>query len=90
MTLPSLDKLNAMKTLWTAAMPPECSLASDFDFLFWAETYSTSDIESAIVRTAAKMRLNVRAGIELVPQAAQRYCSSVLANKVKGRLRRQG
>jgi hypothetical protein len=76
----SLNKLAAVKSLWVAAMPTPCPLPEDFEFLLWLDVFPTTAIEYAVLRTAKKMRLNLRQRIPLVPNAAQRYCTSVLKN----------
>ena len=77
----SLDKLQELKTFWTKVMPNECPLPEEFDLLYWTTQYSSEDVERAIVRSAKKMRLNLRNGVALIPQAAQRYCTSVLRHQ---------
>lgn len=74
-----LDKLETAKTLWIKAMPPECPLPGDYEFLLWIENFDAL-LETGIVRAAKKMRLNLREHRELVPQAAQRYSTSVMTN----------
>jgi hypothetical protein len=78
-----MSKLQDVKALWTAAMPKECPMPEDFDFLLWLNLYSPEVIEYGVWRTAKKMRVNLRDGVELVPHAAQRYCASVLANRAR-------
>src|SRR4029077_813893 len=81
----TLDRLHSVKELWFAAMPKECPPPEDFEFLLWLDVFPTELIEFAIMRTSKKMRLNLRDGIRLIPNAAQRYCTSVLTNRMKDR-----
>jgi len=81
----TLDRLREAKELWVAAMPKECPPPGDFEFLLWLDVFPTELIEFAIMRTSKKMRMNLREGIRLIPQAAQRYCTSVLTNRMKQR-----
>lgn len=83
MTFAILDRLQDLKKLWFAAMPKECPPPEDFDFLLWLKLYTPEVIEYGVWRTAKKMRINVRDGVELIPHAAQRYCASVLANRAR-------
>jgi hypothetical protein len=61
-----LDKLDTAKTLWIKAMPLECPLPEDYEFLLWIENFDEF-LETGIVRAAKKMRLNLREHRGLVP-----------------------
>ena len=76
----ALEKLDLAKALWLKAMPVECPLPDDWEFLLWVERYASDLVETGIIRSAKKMRLNLRAKRTLMPQAAQRYCTSVMTN----------
>lgn len=81
--LPSLDRMHAVKELWSPAMPRECPVPDDFEILLWLNVFPTELIEFAVIRTAKKMRMNLRDGIPLIEKAAQKYCTSVLNHRTK-------
>ena len=75
-----LEQLELSKTLWLKAMPPECPLPDDWDFLRWIGNYPPDIVEKGIVHSAKKMRLNLREKRELIPNAAARYGTSVMTH----------
>jgi hypothetical protein len=75
-----LEKLELAKTLWSKAMPPECPPPDDWEFLRWIDHYDPYVVEMGIVKSAKKMRLNLREGRELIPDAAARYSTSVMTH----------
>jgi hypothetical protein len=81
-----LEQLELSKTLWLKAMPPECPPPGDWEFLLWIKNYPPDILEKGIVHSAKKMRLNLREKRELIPQAAQRYCTSVITHLRDARL----
>ena len=55
-----LETIQAMKELWTIAMPSQIGMPTDQTFFGWVSTYPGSTVEYAIVKTSKKMRRNVR------------------------------
>jgi hypothetical protein len=81
-----LERIQQTKTLWATVMPQGISLPDDHTFFLWVSYHSEQDVELAVTKAGKRMSKNLRQGISFDgPDAAARYCSSVLGNLAASR-----
>jgi hypothetical protein len=68
-----------MKATWARLMPAGIT-ADDFNFFMWDKS-RLSDVVYAIERAAEKMAKNIRENVQMKPDAAARYTTSVLSSR---------
>lgn len=81
----ALEQLDYIKRLWVASMPPGISTPADYTLISWIDNTETRQLERVVIQTGKKMSKNFTNGTPLVPDAAARYCSSVLAHYRRNR-----
>jgi hypothetical protein len=84
----TLDLIKTAKDLWRVAMPPSIEMPDDHVFFIWVSSHPLDDVELAITKSGRKMSNNIRFGVTLVDNAAERYCSSILGRRAAMRRER--
>jgi hypothetical protein len=76
-----LEQIQNRKTLWMTIMPEGVPIPNDQTFFLWISYYPEDEVEYAIIKTGKRMGKNAYQGVALDgPDAAARYCSSILKN----------
>jgi hypothetical protein len=77
--------LDAIKLLWAAVMPNVVQPVDEYAVYTWVTTHPLADVKFAIQRSGEKMKKNVRMGLTIPSDAAQRYTSSILRSRAEWR-----